>query len=61
MKTMTRKQLAYYAGVDPRTLRKWMQENEEELRSLGMPKGKGALPPSAINWIIDKYAIDVPK
>ena len=45
MKTITRKQLAYYAGVCPRTLRNWMDAHEEELRRIGKPEGNGALPP----------------
>lgn len=45
MKTITRKELAYYAGVCPHTLRKWMDSREEELRKMGKPEGGGALPP----------------
>ncbi len=32
MKAMTRQQLAAYAGVDARTLRKWIQPYENQLR-----------------------------
>jgi hypothetical protein len=59
MKTITRKQLAYYAGVCPRTLRNWMDAHEEELRRIGKPEGNGALPPIVCEWIIKNYGITV--
>ena len=46
MKAMTRQQLAAYAGVDARTLRNWIKPYQEQLWRMGMPKGKGALPPN---------------
>ena len=46
MKAMTRQQLAAYAGVDARTLRNWIKPYQEQLWRIGMPKGKGALPPN---------------
>ena len=45
-------QLAACAGVDARTLRNWIWR-------MGMPKGKGALPPNVVRWIADHYCIDV--
>ena len=59
MKTMTRKQLAYYAGVCPRTLRNWMDDHEEELIRLGKPKGNRALPPIVCEWIVKNYGIRI--
>jgi hypothetical protein len=59
MKAMTRQQLAAYAGVDARTLRNWIKPYQEQLWRMGMPKGKGALPPNVVRWIADHYCIDV--
>ena len=59
MKAMTRQQLAAYAGVDARTLRNWIKPYQQLLWSMGMPKGKGALPPNIVKWIVDHYCIDI--
>jgi hypothetical protein len=59
MKAMTRQQLAACAGVDARTLRNWIKPYQEQLWHMGMPKGKGALPPNVVRWIADHYCIDV--
>ena len=59
MKAMTRQQLADYAGVDVRTLRNWIKPHQEYLWQIGMPKGKGALPPNVVKWTADRYCIDV--
>ena len=61
MKTITRKELAYYAGVCPHTLRKWMDSREEELRKMGKPEGGGALPPIVCEWIVENYGITIDK
>ena len=58
MKAMTRQQLAVCAGVDVRTLHNWMRPYRELLIQMGMPKGKGALPPNVVKWICDRYCID---
>ena len=58
MKAMTRQQLAARAGVDARTLRNWIKPYQEQLWRMGMPKGKGALPPNVVKWIADHYCID---
>lgn len=52
-------QLAACAGVDARTLRNWINPYQEQLWRMGMPKGKGALPPNVVRWIADHYCIDV--
>ena len=56
---MSRRQLAQYAGVDPRTLGNWMKPDLEYLWQIGMPKGKGALPPNVVKWIADRYCINI--
>ena len=59
MKAMTRQQLAACAGVDVRTLHNWIKPYRKTLCEMGMPKGKGALPPNVVKWIADKYSIDI--
>ena len=56
---MSRRQLAHYAGVDPRTLSNWIKPYQEYLWQIGMPKVKGALPPNVVKWIADRYCIDI--
>lgn len=58
MQSMTRQQLADYAGVNVKTLRNWLIPHQELLWQMGMPKGKGALPPNVVKWIIEQYDID---
>ncbi|SEA10378.1 hypothetical protein SAMN05216462_0635 [Xylanibacter ruminicola] len=58
MKTMTRKQLAEHAGVTTQTLKKWMGPHLDYLHSIGMPTGKGALPPNVVKYIVDTFDID---
>ena len=53
MKAMTRQQLAASAGVDVRTLRNWIKPYQRHLWRMGMPKGKGALPPNVVKWIAE--------
>ena len=59
MLKMTRKELAQCAGVDVRTLRRWMQPHLNELYAMGMPPGKGAMPPNVVQWIAEKLCIDI--
>ena len=54
---MTRKQLAAYAGVDTRTLKNWIEPHRQMLIEMGMPKGKGAMPPNVVEWIVNNYCI----
>lgn len=59
MKSMTRQQLAAYAGVDVRTLHNWIKPHQQLLWSMGMPKGKGMLPPNVVMWIAERFCIDI--
>jgi hypothetical protein len=61
MKAMTRKQLATYAGVDARTLRSWIKPHRRKLIKMGMPEGRGVLPPNVVEWIMDQYCIRIDK
>jgi DNA-binding XRE family transcriptional regulator len=60
MKTMTRKELAYRAGVCTRTLRNWTDDHYEELYEMGMRRGC-ALPPIVCEWIVENYGINMDK
>jgi len=59
MKAMTRQQLAYYAGVSVKTLRNWCKPYKQELETMGMTRSLVVLPPHIIQWICDKFCIDV--
>ncbi len=58
MKAMTRKQLADSAGVSVITLNNWLRPYREQLIQMGMPEGKGLLPPNVVEWISQRYCID---
>ncbi|WP_177168171.1 helix-turn-helix domain-containing protein [Xylanibacter ruminicola] len=55
---MTRKQLAEHAGVTTQTLKNWMGPHLDYLHSIGMPTGKGALPPNVVKYIVETFDID---
>lgn len=56
---MLKSELAAAAGVSRDTFRRWLQSDKEYLRSLGLkPKAK-MLPPRVVNYLIDKYCIDL--
>ena len=59
MKAMTRQQIAYYAGVTVKTLRNWCKPYRQELEALGLRPGMIILPPNIVQWICDKFCIDV--
>jgi hypothetical protein len=59
MKSMTRQQLAQCAGISAKTLKNWMKPFEQELMAMGMPQGKGLLPPNVVRWLAEKYCIDI--
>jgi hypothetical protein len=59
MKAMTRQQIGYYAGVTARTLNNWCKPYRKELEALGLHPGMIILPPNIVQWICDKFCIDV--
>jgi predicted transcriptional regulator len=59
MKGMTRKQLAYHAGVSVKTLRNWLKPHSKKLEELGMIPRKVLLPPNVVKYIVDTFDIDV--
>lgn len=56
---MTRKQIAECAGVSTKTLKNWMEPHMAELTAMGMPTGKGVLPPNIVRWMAEKFCIDI--
>ena len=59
MKAMTRQQLAYSAGVSVKTLRNWCKPYKQELEAMGMQNNMKVLPPHIVQWLCDKFCIDV--
>ena len=59
MRSMLKSELAAAAGVSRATFRRWLQSDAEHLRSLGVKPSAKILPPRAVNYLIDKYCIDL--
>ena len=59
MKAMTRQQIAYYAGVSVKTLNNWCKPYREELQAMGLKPKKIVLPPHIVNWMCQKFCIDI--
>ena len=60
MKAMTKQELAVCAGVSVKTLKSWLKPHQELLWNMGMPRGRGYLPPNVVKWLSDHFCIDVP-
>ena len=60
-KSMTRTELADYAGVSRRTFFRWLshKEHKKALRKLGAENMK-LLPPAAVRYICETFEIDIP-
>ena len=59
MKAMTKQQLAYSAGVTTKTLMSWCEPYQTELETMGMQPHMKVLPPHIVQFIVDKFCIDV--
>ena len=59
MKAMTKQQLADKAGVTTKTLMSWCEPFQKELESMGMQPNMKVLPPHIVNFITEKFSIDV--
>ena len=60
-KAMSYSELAEHAGINRRTLYRWLQYpmHRRKLRTLGVvPKAK-ALPPAAVKYICQSFEIDI--
>jgi len=60
MKAKTRQELAGYAGVSVKTLSNWCKPYSKELKALGLQDGMIVLPLVIVQWICEKFCIDVP-
>ena len=58
MKSMTRKELAYMAGVDRKTFGTYLDCHKDELHALGMRPRK-RLPPVVVKWLVHNYGINI--
>lgn len=59
MKAMYKFELAAYAGVSSKTLRRWMNSCQSELDDMGVTRESKLLPPAAVKLICEKFAIDI--
>ena len=60
MKSYSKTQLAYAAGVSVATFRRWLKSDEQYLRSQGITSTTKLFPPHVVRYLCDKYAIDLP-
>lgn len=56
---MYKSELAAYAGVCTKTLRRWLQPYQQQLNELGVKPKDQMLSPKAVKFICDKLSIDV--
>ena len=56
---MTKQQLADKAGVTTKTLMSWCEPFQKELEAMGMQPNMRVLPPHIVNYITEKFSIDV--
>ena len=59
MKAMSKQQLADAAGVTTKTLMSWCDPYMKELESMGLLPNMKVLPPHIVQFIAEKFCIDV--
>ena len=59
MKAMTKAELANAAGVSRDTFRRWLKTDAEYLRNQGVKPTAKVFPPKVVNYLIDKYCIEL--
>ena len=59
MKAMYKSELAAYAGVTTRTLRRWLKPYQQQLTELGMQPKDQLVNPSALKFICKTLCIDI--
>ena len=59
MKAMLKSELARRAGVSVNTLMRWCKPFHEELAKMGMPPRNRVLPPNVVQFIAEKFCIDI--
>ena len=60
MKSCTKTELARAAGVSPETFRRWLKTDQAVLCAHGVGPTSKILPPKVVQYLCDKYAIDLP-
>lgn len=59
MKAMYKSELAAYAGVSTRTLRRWLMPYRQQLNEMGVKPKDQLLSPKAVKFICDQLSIDI--
>ena len=59
MKAMTKQQLADSAGVTTKTLMSWCEPFLSELETMELKPGMRVLPPHIVQFIAEKFCIDL--
>lgn len=59
MKAITKTQMARCAGVCRKTFASWLKPHEKELTQMGYLPGMHCIPPRAVEWIAEKFCIDI--
>ena len=59
MKSYTKAQLAYAAGVSVSTFRRWLKTDVAFLRANNITNGTKLLPPNVIRYLCEKYDIEL--
>ena len=59
MKAMYKSELAAYAGVSTKTLRRWLKPYQQQLTELGMQPKDQLVYPSALKFICKTLCIDI--
>ncbi|MBR4379786.1 MAG: hypothetical protein IKP48_00830 [Bacteroidaceae bacterium] len=57
MKSMSKQQLASYAGVTVKTLMRWLKPYEKELEQMGMKRNAKVVPPNVVEFILKRFTI----
>ncbi len=58
-KSLTRTQMADYAGVSLRTFNNWLRPLEPQLTQMGYPPGARSIPPHVVRWLCEYFCIDI--
>lgn len=59
MKAMYKYELAAYAGITSKTLRRWTEPFDKELAQMGVYPSTRLLPPASVKFLCEKLAIDL--
>jgi len=60
MRSMYKSELADAAGVCRQTFSRWLRTDRDALLAMGVCPSAHLLPPCAVRYLADKYAIDLP-